>query len=101
MSYFRSKHLLAANALNAKDWAAPSTIKLARHMAHDGATIEEIIQACGWNVGESAARKRLKKFNIHHGTKMRRAWWGDLTSLPPGEDKVDFRPFRARRALAS
>lgn len=94
MSYFDSKLLRAAKALGARDWSHPKIIMLARHMAHAGATQDEIAAAVGWTVTPQAARKRLKKFNIVPAVKYARSHRGDLASLPPFT-QIDYRNFRA------
>lgn len=74
----RDRVLIAARALSNKDWENPATIKLARHMAHDGATLKEIADALDWN--ERTARYRLAKYNIHPYSKL--AHRGEDTTLP-------------------
>lgn len=97
MINFRSKLLIAARVLAAKDWSAPKVILAARHMAHDGATTEEIRDALWPNITVGGAYSRLRKFNIRGGTKIyKRARLGERTSLPPGHGDTDSRSFKAR-----
>lgn len=67
MSCFSSGFLLAAKALGAKDWSNPKALRLARHMAHEGATVDEIAAAVGWTCCHTTAVSRLQKMNIQPG----------------------------------
>lgn len=98
MSYFASGFLRAARALGAKDWSHPNCIKLARHMAHDGATADEIAEALGWTTGPSGTVARLARFNIRPRNKLRgRPHHGDLPYLSRGQcpsGTIDARGYR-------
>jgi hypothetical protein len=97
MSYFSSKTLLAAKSLSAKDWSHPNVIQAARHLAHDGKSIDEINEAVGWNVSQGCARRRLAGFNIHPLPKSRRSpKLGYLTTLSCKTNGVNQQSFKAR-----
>lgn len=101
MNYCDSKTLLAARALAAKDWSNPKVILAARHLAHEGATIIEIASAVGWDVTESGARVRLKRFNIRPlPAKLRKAKHGFLTTLSSRNGGVDLRSYKPKAIAA-
>lgn len=82
MINFRSKMLVAAKALAAKDWSHPKVIQTARHMAHDGLSTRQIMDALGWCVSQQTAYRRLRKFNITPRDVMDRAHRGEATTFP-------------------
>jgi hypothetical protein len=98
LSYFRSKHLLAAKALAAKDWSHPKVLLVARHMAKDGKSTEEIRIALWPDVTHGCALKRLKKFNIRPFAWSKRAHRGFETTEPTFAKAgvVDFRSYHPR-----
>lgn len=98
MSYFRSKKLLAAKALAAKDWSHPSVIIHARRMAHEGASTIEIRNALWPSVTLGTANRRLKKFNITSFDVMDRAHRGFKTGFPTSgsNDEVNQRSYRPK-----
>ena len=102
MSYFRSDYLIAARALAAKDWSHPKIIQIARHMAHQGASVAEINDAVGWGVKIDCAYSRLRKFNIRpHGAKNKSAHRGELTTLPHGNAGVSVDFYRPKQIGAA
>lgn len=94
MSYFTSKYLLAAKAIAAKDWSHPAVLRAARHLGHDGLHFSEIGAALWPEVTAEVARRRLAKFNIPYGTRLKRARLGQETSIPYPD--IDFRSYRPR-----
>lgn len=98
MSYFQSKHLLAAKALSAKDWSHPKVLIAARHMAHDGKSTEEIRQALWPDDSHAVVWARLKKLNITPYNCSNRAKRGFETSEPniAKSGALDQRSYRPR-----
>lgn len=81
--------LRMARALNNRHEPTSAELKLARHMAQDGASMAEIHAALGWDCDPATTKKRLKKFNIFtrvgSNTPLA-AKFGGNTSLPPAGD---------------
>ena len=94
MSYWRSRHLIAAKALAQKDWAHPTVLSAVRKMGHERATVEQIRDVFWPSLSARSAQRRLKKLNIPYGCKCRTVARGDLTSLPPKNQHVDFANYR-------
>lgn len=92
MSYFRSNTLIAAKVLAAKDWSHPTCIQAARHMARDGASVQEIADALGWTVCWETAYRRLRKFNIRPIGNTR-AHRGVETTCPRTKNGIDARSY--------
>lgn len=96
MINFRDKKLLAARALAAKDWSAPSVIGAIRRAAHNGATVYEIHAEFWPDITLSHVWIRLKKFNIRPTPQQKRSRRGDLTSLPPAQQTGLIKNYRPR-----
>lgn len=96
------RYVVAAHAVanKARDDFSPKQIIAARHMANDGASVEEIRVAMGWSCTWTTARKRLSKFSIkpfgsgHAGGKSR-AHRGQPTAVNGGN--VSFACYRPKR----
>lgn len=100
MSYFSSKALLIAKSLAAKDWSNPKVLLVARHMAHDGKSIDEIKDTLGWDITHERARYRLRKFNIYPlPKKNRRAHRGFNTTLNGCASGINQQSFKSARAV--
>lgn len=72
-------------------------LRIARHMAHAGATTTNLAEFFGWNVSRATLAKRLKKYNLRCATPTHQAYAhsGGQTSLPWG-DRIDLRSYRAK-----
>jgi hypothetical protein len=81
-------------------------LKLARHMAQDGASWQQIQDALGWTCTHQTTRIRLSKFNIfiRGGMNVRdgkRAKFGGLTTLSNGGGNIETRSYRPRQIRAA
>lgn len=98
MAYWvEEKKLRQARALASSDWESPKSLMKMRHMAKDGATIDEIVAALGWSVCEATVTKRLKKYNIvagrkKHGKRIRIG--GDPYFRINGSSDIDMRTWK-------
>jgi hypothetical protein len=96
-AFYRDRMLTVARRMANKDWENPKDIQRARHMAHDGASVQEIADALQWGVTWYTADKRLKKYNIRPiGNK--RAHRGIETTLPYDTGFEVYRPRTLERA---
>ncbi len=100
----RDRDLLMARILSCKDWENPKAIQRARHMAHEGCTVDQISAALEWTVNSMSARRRLLKYNIRpRSPKHSHPHLGDHPYLSPAQapsGTVDQQTWRPRMMRA-
>lgn len=96
MSYFRSNQLIAAKALARAAHYTPTNreLILARRLAQQGISLQDVHDALGWGCCLATTKNRLLKYNIKPGPRW--AHRGFETSLPPKIKNTDMRSYRPK-----
>lgn len=98
---FADKSLRMARALNGRHEPSSAELKLARHLAQQGASWAQIHAALGWQCKRKTIYQRLKKFNIFvrvgNNATDKPSKFGGLTGMRNAHQPSDALPYRPAR----